>query len=146
MSSKKSVQSLQIEPRLSRQLGLFMLLVHGAALLAIANTNMPVAIQLALAGFVLVNFIQTFQLHVLARAKQSVRMLVWDDHGDWYVFAADGEKLEARLLPASLVHPLLIVLNFRVKNRGRWTSILLADALDKRTHRQLLTRLRQEAK
>lgn len=146
MSSKKSVQSLQIEPRLSRQLGLFMLLVHAAALLAIANIDMPVAINIALAGFVVVNFIQVFQLHVLGRSRQSVQMLVWDEQGDWYLVPPDGEKLEARLLPASLVHPLLIVLNFRVKDRGRWTSILLPDALDKRTHRQLLTRLHQEAK
>ncbi len=146
MSSKKSVQSLQIEPRLSRQLGLFMLLVHGIAMLAVTGTDMPLAIQLALIGFVLVNIIQVFNLHVLGRSRQSVQMLVWDEQGDWFLFSPDGQKHEARLLPASLVHPLLIVLNFRVPDRGRWSSILLPDALDKRTHRQLLTRLRQEAK
>ena len=143
MSSNKSGQDLQIEPRLSRRLALLFGLAHGAALMAIAQlTALPWQLSLALAGFVVVNFILVFRLHVLGNAARSILMLVWNAEGEWSLVTAGGERLEAHLLPASLVHPLLIVLNFAVSGRGRWTTVLMPDSLDRRTHRQLLARLR----
>ena len=94
---------------------------------------------------ILLNFYTTFSTHVMGRGKFAILSLVWEDEGEWKILMSDARQYIARLLPSSYVHTRLIVLNFRLENGGRRTSILLPDSLDKPTYRKLLVRMQMEA-
>lgn len=69
-----------------------------------------------------------------------VRML-WQADGQWQV-SAEGEKLgAAELLPSSIVHPAVLVLNFRLRTGARKTRIVLGDELPAESLRRLRARL-----
>lgn len=145
MSSKKYAQPLHLEPRTSIQLSVALLLLHGLGLLVVMNLNMPIWASMLVSAAILLNFYTTFSTHVLGRGKLAILSLVWEDEGEWKLMMSDAEQFIARLLPNSYVHTRLIVLNFRLENGGRRTSILLPDSLDKTTYRKLLVRMRMEA-
>lgn len=144
MSSTRSEPPLHIEPRGSRQLALALLLLHGAAMVAIVNLVIPAWGLAALAGSVIVSLYYTINTHVLGRGESSVCAMVWDADGDWTVTFCSGDQRAARLLPGSYVHPRLMVLNFVLESRGRRSVVLLPDSLDRNTFRRLLVRLRLE--
>ena len=130
MSLKKSVPPLQLQPRSSKHLALLLLVLHGAALGAIAILTAPAWLHMVLSIAVLVNFYSTFNVHVLGRGKLAILSLVWDGEGDWNLLTAAGEQLSARLQENSYVHPYLVILNFLIPERGRRSVILLQDSLD----------------
>lgn len=144
MSLTRSEPPLHIEPRSSRQLALALLLLHGAAMVAVVNLAMPVWGLAALAGSVIVSFYYTVNTHVLGRGESSVCALLWDAEGDWTVTSCRGQQWAAKLLPGSYVHPRLMVLNFALESRGHRSVLLLPDSLDRNTFRRLLVRLRLE--
>lgn len=144
MLSKKSVPPLHLNPRISRYLALFLLFLHGAALSAIATLTAPAWVHIALSAAILVNFWSTFNTHVLGRSRNAVMSMVWDGEGEWTLLTGEGTSTHARLLPSSFVHPLLVVLNFALAERGRRSVILMQDSLDQKTFRHLLKRIRLE--
>ncbi len=144
MSSTRSEPPLHIEPRSSRQLALALLLLHGAAMVAVVNLVMPIWGLAALAGSVVVSLYYTINTHVLGRGQRSVCALVWDAEGDWTVTSCGGQQWAARLMPGSYVHQRLMVLNFALESSGHRAVVLLPDSLDRNTFRRLLVRLRLE--
>lgn len=144
MSSTRSEPPLHIEPRGSRQLALALLLLHGAAMVAVINLVIPAWGLAALAGSVIVSLYYTINTHVLGRGQGSVCALVWDTDGEWTVTSCAGQQWAARLLPGSYIHPRLMVLNFALESRGHRSVVLLSDSLDRNTFRRLLVRLRLE--
>lgn len=144
MSSKKSAPPLHLEPRISLQLSMLLLIVHGLALIAIMALTLPVWVYLALVTLVILNFYITFNHHVLGRSRKAVLSMVWGGEGEWSLMTADGEVHEAKLLPGSYVHPLLVILNFILNGGSRRTVVLLKDSLDQNTHRKLLSRMQLE--
>lgn len=144
MLSKKSVPPLHLNPRISRYLALFLLSLHGAALAVIATLTAPAWVHIALSAAVLVNFWSSFNTHVLGRSKSAVLSMVWDGEGEWTLLTGEGKSSHVRLLPNSFVHPLLVVLNFALAERGRRSVILMQDSLDPKTYRNLLKRIRLE--
>jgi len=145
VSSKKYAQPLHLEPRTSVQLSMALLLLHGLGLLVAMNLNLPIWAGMLLSAAILLNFYTTFSTHVMGRGKFAILSLVWEDEGEWKILMSDARQYIARLLPSSYVHTRLIVLNFRLENGGRRTSILLPDSLDKTTYRKLLVRMQMEA-
>jgi toxin CptA len=145
VSSKKSVPPLRIEPRLSRQLALLLLCLHGAALAVIGLLQASFWVHAALSAVVLVNFYSTFTTHVLGWGKLAILSLVWGGDGEWTLLSAKGSESVAKLLPSSYVHPRMIILNFRIPETGRRTQLLMQDSLDPNTYRRLLARMRLEA-
>ncbi len=144
MSSTRSEPPLHIEPRSSRQLAVALLLLHGAAMVAVVNLVMPIWGLAALAGSVIVSLYYTINTHVLGRGQSSVCALLWDAEGDWTVTSCRGQQWAARLMPGSYVHPRLMVLNFALEGSGHRSVVLLSDSLDRNTFRRLLVRLRLE--
>ena len=125
-------------------MALLLLLMHGAALVVVATLSAPVWVHVALASAVLVNFYSTFNTHVTGNSKLAILSMVWDGEGEWTLLTNSGESQKARLLPTSFVHPLLMVLNFSLIEKGRRSVILMQDSLDQKTFRNLLRRIRLE--
>jgi hypothetical protein len=144
VSLKKSVPPLHLNPGMSRHLALLLLLIHGAALVVVATLAAPVWVQIALISAVLVNFYSTFNTHVTGKSQLAVLSMVWDGEGEWTLLTNNGVSSKARLLPTSFVHPLLVVLNFSLVEKGRRSVILMQDSLDQKTFRNLLSRIRLE--
>ena len=144
MSYDQSEPPLRLEPRSSRRLALALLLIHGAAMVAVVNLVLPPWGLAALAGSIVVSLYYTINTHVLGRSRNAVCSLLWDSGGDWSLMSCQGERWEARLLAGSYVHPQLLVLNFATATRGHRAVVLLPDSLDPRTYRRLLVRLRLE--
>lgn len=142
MSYNKSEQSLHIEPRRSFSLALLLLLIHGSAMVIIAQVDLPWWLKFGLVGSVIVLLVANWHLYVMARGKKAIRMLVWDAGGSWTLVTDRQQSLQAKLLPFRLIFPQLIVLLFRVEGKNKYSSIIMQDALDPRLYRRLLMRLR----
>ena len=145
MSSKKSDQSLHLQPRSSRNLSFAFFFLHGIALVVAANLTVPGWLTIVLSVAILANFYSTFTIHVLGRGKYALLNMVWSDDGEWTLINGEGQELKANLQANSYVHTQLVVLNFRLLEGGRRTAILLRDSLDNKTFRDLLVRMRLEA-
>ena len=145
MSSKKSGQSLHLQPRSSMHLSLALMFLHGMALVVAANLTVPGWLSMVLSVAILANFYTTFTVHVMGRGKYALLNMFWSHDGDWTLVNGEGQELKAMLLPSSYVHTYLVVLNFHIKEGGRRTAILLRDSLDHKTFRDLLVRMRMEA-
>ena len=65
----------------------------------------------------------------------------WARKEDWTLHEASGATLEAELLDSSLVHPALLVLNFRIRDDGVRSRALLGDELEPEMFRRLRARL-----
>jgi hypothetical protein len=142
VSSKKSVPPLHIEPRVSVQLSVALLFIHGLALIAVFSLSEPVWVYFTLVSLVLMNFYMTFNTHVLGRGKRAILSMIWDENGDWVVTSNDGQPVQAKLLPGSFVHVYLMILSFRLENHQRRNVLILPDALHPNTYRKLLARMR----
>jgi len=115
--------------------------VHGAALLVLLPLPVSWWIKLPVAVVVLFQGWLAWRKHVRLMQPDSVRRLVWLPDDRWELLTADGAVREARLLPASYVHPWLAVLRFVAEDRRRYTVLLPSDALDPDSHRKLRVRL-----
>jgi hypothetical protein len=144
VSSKRSEPPLHLEPRSSRQLALVLLLTHGAAMAAIIQLPLEPWLMGGLAGSVIMSLYFTVKTHVQGRGRMAVWSLVWHADGEWTLLSEQGEELKARLLPATYVHPKLVLLNFAVAGRGYRAVVLMEDSLDRATFRRLLVRLRMD--
>ncbi len=151
MSSRKSAVPLELDPRPSRRLGVFALVVYGGALAVMAALALPWWGVVAVTGAVLVEFVRFFREHVLRSGPRAILKLIWDEDGRWTLFTARA-AFEAVLLPASVVYPELVILRFRFVPRAadglprrRATVLLLPDSLDRRSFRRLRMRLEMEA-
>lgn len=142
MSLKPSDPPLRIEPRVSHYLALGLLLVHAAGIVALASLTLPMWIVLAATLAVCASLYYQLALHVLGRTPRSILHMVLESDGEWTVMSGSGSVYSARLLSSSLIHPLMMVLNFDVSKIGRRSVVLLPDSLSPQLYRQLLVRLR----
>ena len=144
MSSKKSDQTLILDPVGSRYLAFMLLFLYGAAMLVTVHLPLPVWAVATLALFLIFNLHHAFNHHVLGRYPDSILQLTWDGDGEWRLLDGRGCLHEARLLPDSYVHPLLVILNFRYADGRRQTMLMMPDSLPRKLWKQLLVRLRME--
>lgn len=90
--------------------------------------------------FIAWSLIHHLRLHAWRSLPRSVVGLRVDQDGDWRLRQRDGTQLDACLMPDSLVHPWVLVLNFRVAGK-RVTLLIVPDAMDQERMRRLRVRL-----
>lgn len=143
MSHHSRRSPLRLQPRPSRRLAVFLVLVHVAvAAVALAlPVGWPVraGLLLAAAG----GLVHGLAAHVLRWLPWSIAEALWSADGTWILVLASGREVEARLLPSSYVTRALVVLNFRRETWRQGTLVLTADSLDPELLRRLRSRLRQ---
>ncbi len=144
MSSERSDPPLRLEPRASRILALLLLLVHGAAMVAVAPLDLQPWFKALLVSGVVMNLYIQFNTHVLGRSARSILLLVWEPEGDWTLISAAGEEFKARLLDSSYLLPRIQVLNFRTEHHGRRSFFVMPDSLPPSVQHRLMLRLRLE--
>jgi len=144
VSLNKSEQSLHIEPRSSRQLAILLLVLHGMAMGVVANLDLPGWLLAGLVGSVVVMLYGSWHIYVLGSGKKSIKVMVWDDEGNWKLITAERKSIEAELLPSSFVFPRMLVLHFMSTGRKKYSTVLMPDSIDPGLFRKLLLRLRFE--
>jgi len=138
MSSNSSgSSSLAVEPGASRALVAALVVTHGAALAMSMLAPLGAGGRALLGALVLLGLGDALRVHVLRRGRAAVRSARWLGGADWELQLGDGGRCEARLAPACLVLPRLVVLRFALGRWRRRTLIVPVDALDADTHRHL---------
>jgi toxin CptA len=136
--------TLRLRPRPSALLAAVVLLMHGAVLLVIQPLPLAPWGKLLLAGAVILGLAHNLARHVLMLTPAAIVSAVWEADGTWVLTRRDGRELRAELLPSTLAHPRLVVLNFRTGASWQRTSLVLFnDALEADTLRRLRVRLRR---
>lgn len=137
---------LRLAVRPSWRLAGLLLALHGAALMLILPLPLPAWGKLLPGGAVLASALITLNVHALLYAKRAVVRLTWEGDGLWRLRTAAGREYTARLLPGSYANAALVILNFALHD-SRWrrrSVVLLPDAVDATTLRQLRVRLRMK--
>ncbi len=138
MSSPWSGSSfLAVEPGPSRALVAALVIAHSAALAVAMLAPLGAGGKMLLGGLVLLGLFDALRAHVLHRGQTAVRSARWLGGGDWELVLGNGETCEARLAPACLVLPRLVVLRFTLGRWRRRTLIVPADAVGADSHRHL---------
>ena len=142
MSSIKSLVPLRITPRRSPWLAALLLFMHIGALIIIILLPLPAWAKALLGAMLVTSLWFTLNTHVLRRSQTAIVEALWDGDGQWTIRTADGQEREGRLLPGGYVSTGLIILRFALESNWRRCSlVLLPDALDAATLRQLRVRL-----
>jgi toxin CptA len=80
----------------------------------------------------------------LGFGPRAITRLVWHADGSWSLFFGDREG-KAELLPNSLTHPWLLVLNFRAGNGKRYARVIAGGEAEAEPLRRLRARLKLPA-
>ena len=115
--------------------------IHLGILPLLPATRLPWYISLLIAVIVLHSLVTNLQLHVYQTAKCSILRILFNDENEWWITMANGETVQAELLPVNLVHARLIILGFRYKGKKSY-AILAPDAENDDVMRRLRVRLR----
>jgi hypothetical protein len=102
-----------------------MVTLHLLALIAVFAVPLAVWMQVVICALVLLSLAYRLWVLGLRKAPWSLREAQWAEQG-WRLGFQDGSRLEATLLPSSLVTSRLVILNFRV-HRLRYHSLLLTE-------------------
>ena len=137
MSHAAYASPLVLEPRRSRYLFVYLVLIHALALAMLAAPlNLPLALRLGVAGAVVLSFI--WQM-----TRVPPHRLVWQADGDWQLFFAEASERTGQLRPDSYVSPWLVILRFKLEKGGRCGVVIMPDMLDPQSFRRLRVRLYQ---
>lgn len=137
MSHVAYASPLVLEPRRSRYLLIYLVLIHALALAVLAAPlNLSLTLRLAVAAAVVLSFIRQI-------IRVPPRHLVWESDGDWQLLFQDGSEYTGQLRPDSYVSPLLVILRFQLEQGGYCSVVMLPDILDPQSFRRLRVRLYQ---
>ena len=144
MLSKPFDKALHLELKTSQTFAALLVALH-----VIAGLSIAVVIPFDSFGWLLLIplFIYSayyyFKRYVFLSAHNSVIALSQSIDGDWLLILRDQSEHYVDLCDDSYVHPLLVILNFKIEGDYRRISLpLFRDALGKEQHRQLRCRLR----
>lgn len=137
MSSTLSAATLRLDRRPSRRLAIALLFLHLGALGALWLSALPAVILLAGTFLVLLHLRHTWRRHVALSAPSAVRQLSWVGADDWQLRFASDEVREQSLRKPFYITAWMTVLRF-----DDACVVLLPDALDRDTWRQLRVSLR----
>ena len=142
MSSSAYAPPFRLECRPSRYLLIALMCVHGCALLVLLPLPMAWWIKLPLALAIMAQWLVSWHRTIALTAPLAVKRLVWTGNDGWELIGGDGARRKARLLPASYVHPWLVILRFLTEDKHGCAVILPRDGLDPDSHRRLRVQLR----
>jgi toxin CptA len=142
VSSSSFAATLDLAPRPSPRAHRYLFLLH-AGLLVLLLIAIPAGGPLALLALGLgISWLWLRRHPVFGFGSRALTRLIWHAEGYWTVHEASGRRVEAELQADSLLHPRLLVLNFRGREDGRRrTRVLLGDELDPDVLRRLRARL-----
>jgi hypothetical protein len=132
---------LRLELGLSRRLGMFLALSHGAALAVLPFCGLPPLPVAALALGVVLSWLRTRRRDVLRRDPDSIASLVWEEGNRWRLTLHGGIEAGALLRPFVFLQPWLVILHFRRDDGRAARLVLLPDMLDEDSFRRLRVRL-----
>lgn len=119
--------------------------VHLSVLAVLPISGLPPQAALLLAAPVVGSLWRSLERHAWLCDRNALQELVWEPSGSWQVRCVNGRRYSAWLRGDCLVHPWLIVLNFRLDDSSRRSLMLLPDSLSPEIARRLRVRLRLEA-
>ena len=111
--------------------------MHGSAMLSLWALALPIWAHVTLVSLLLASLLHHLQRNAWLSAPSSSVSLILD--GDRMVLTArSGEQVVGKLMPDSLIAPLLTVLNILPQDT-HWvrSAIILPDSLDAESFRQL---------
>ena len=123
--------------RPSRLLGAALSCMHAAAWLALLTLDIPVWALLALT--LILSLSLHYYLRRIARLVAPASCLSLQLEGSRIILGErSGRQIAGRLLPGSLVTPMLLVINIRLLETGKIRSVVvMPDSLDAESFRQL---------
>jgi len=139
--STKSGAALSLEIRPSRALAVFLITVVALALWAVAGYPFPLAVRWGLGvGLIVAVYLEAAKHFGLPPFRRVVG-LRWAADGNWLLRMRGGRAVDATLLSA-YAQVGLVVLRFRIQDRGVRTLVLPWDSIDGEDARRLRVRLR----
>jgi toxin CptA len=132
---------LEVTPRPSVRLGVYLCAVHGAALAVLPPLPLPAAPRVALALVLIGSLAYSLWAQVLRRVPWSVVGATWGSRGI-EARLRSGRSRSMRLSGSSYIGFGLVILNLRDGPLHRRTLVLTADSIDSDVLRRLRVRLR----
>ncbi len=145
MSSGAFGSTLDLRPAPSVRALRWIYLIHIAALTLIAFAAQPGYPMLGLALLLGVSWWSLRRHAVFGFGPRALTRLLWQPGIGWKIWCRGGDALPAVLLDDSILHPRLLVLNFRVQDGDktrRRSRALLGDELPEESIRRLRAHLR----
>ena len=99
--------------------------------------------MVAMTAAVAASWLWTRRHRAFGHGLRALSRMTWHAEGGWSVHDAAGSH-DAELLGSSLVHDLLLVLEFRLRDGARRSRALLGDEADEDLLRRLRARLTVE--
>ena len=144
MSSRRSEAALVVKLHTSLKMLVVIVMMHSLALLMLWPLYQRLGLFVLLFIPVLfVSLVRGVSRHALLKGKYAVTEIILKSNNE-YVLAMSGERyVQAVLRRGSYVHPLLLMLNFKLKRWPWYVSVpLLTDSADEDVLRRLRVRLR----
>lgn len=141
MSSNSFADTVDVSPRPSMRAFRWMFFLHTGLLLLVAFALQPGVIFFVLITLLALSWLGLRRHAVFGFGPRAVVRMIWHADGHWTLHQANGQSFDVELLPDSIVHASLLVLNFKPKAGGRKTRILLGDELAEEPMRRLRARL-----
>lgn len=145
MNSSMSLPSfdatIDFAPRASARAVILLFWLHAATLALMLLSLRPGTLMAVLALAMGGSWFWLRRHAVFGYGARALTRLTWHQEGTWTLHDAAGTRFEAELQKHSLVHPLLMVLNFQLKPDGHRTRILLGDEVEPELLRRLRARL-----
>lgn len=137
MPSSATVAELALQP--SYRALHFLLPLHAAPLAAVPLFYRGEAIwpPLLLAVVVGASWLYVRRHPALGFGRRALVRLLAHEDGDWMLEDGDGERYSARLMPGSVVLSRFMLLNFRLRDGGRRTRLLLGEEAEEQPLRRL---------
>lgn len=141
MLSRTSLPPLRIEPRSSRYYLWLLSVLHFLVLLTLIPSDLYIIIKLVAVLLIVISWRHQFRRAYGLQGPRVVTLALWDEKNLWRIRLGHGQMQNAELLPDSLNHWLLVILNFKTAAGQRYSMPLFRDSLDNDLHRRLRVRL-----
>jgi toxin CptA len=140
MSSNNFASTIDLAPGPSMRAFKLLFWLHAVpiAILPFAMKQGPA--MLGLLALIALSWFSLRRHAVFGFGPKALTRLTWHAEGGWTLHDKAGEY-PAELQGNSFVHTALLVLNFRLKDGGRRTRVLMGDEIDAEQMRQLRARL-----
>ena len=140
MSLQKYAKPLDLKPAYSKKLFFVLLTAH---ILAVISLLFPMYI-LWIIRVVLLFAVGISAWQLLYKNKiTDIKTGWWKSHGEFDLELVNGNKINAQLLPGSVVTEWLVILHLNCSDNKKRCWLLMDDALDTDVYRRLCIRLRQ---
>jgi toxin CptA len=130
-----------ISVRPSKWLKFWLCSIHMLAIPVVFMTDLVWYVEIVLVIAVCISLIVVTRNYIYRQGPNSIVSIMLSETDEWWLTTESDETFKAGLLPAALVHPLLVALQFRARDRN-YNVILTPDAVDKDMLRRLRVRLR----